>query len=318
MTDTHSRRQFLQRAALGAAALSFGVAAKPSAAFADGTQPVLSPDQVFEGDLVGVRGDTLIVQTVNGERQVSTAANLSVWRGQATDLHSLTPGADTLVRLDENGAADGVWIDLDRVVGDIRDRAGDAYEVQLRDGTTREVSLTGDLVSGRAIPAGWTVDVIGTRAGKDLRGSRLVVATAPNTDNPGGYQPLDFVYEGHATWFNCSTGAGRCGTCNTGRNNQLAWPALDTCRACSSTCCDCSRTCVNQVHLSCGRGNIDVRHLGNNRLAQGLVIVDCGPNQNALCGGSCGRRVVDLTRPTFARFADPSVGCFSARARVNT
>jgi hypothetical protein len=318
MTDTHSRRQFLQRAVLGAAALSFGVAAKPSAAFADGTPAALAPDRVFEGDLVAVRGSTLVVQTANGERQVTAAPGLSAWRGQNTSLDSLTQGADTLVRLDDSGAADGVWIDLDRVVGEIRDRAGDAYEVQLRDGTTREVSLAGDLVSGRAIPVGWTVDVIGTHAGNDLRGSRLVVATAPNTDSPGGFQPLDYVYEGHATWFNCSTGAGRCGTCNTGRNNQIAWPALDTCGACSSSCCDCSRTCVNQVHLSCGRGNIDVRDLDNNRLAQGLVIVDCGPNQNSLCGGSCGRRVVDLTRPTFTRFANPTVGCFAARARVNT
>jgi len=93
---------------------------------------------------------------------------------------------------------------------------------------------------------------------------------------------------------------------------------MDFCGACSWSCCDCSRHCVNQVHLSCGRRYIDVRDLGNNRLAQDLVIVDCGPNQNALCSGSCGRRVVDLTRPTFARFRNPDVGCFPCRARVNT
>jgi hypothetical protein len=141
------------------------------------------------------------------------------------------------------------------------------------------------------------------------------LAVKPKPDDVG---VQDFVYTGHATWFSCATGAGRCGTCNTGSSRQLAWPALDTCGACSFTCCDCSRTCVRQVHLSCGRRRIDVRDTGNNRLAQDLVIVDCGPNQNALCSGSCGRRVVDLTRPTFARFRDPSVGCFPCRARVNT
>lgn len=305
----HSRREFMQRAVLGGSALAVG----SSVAGEAHATPALPEDRVFEGTLTAVGSDRLVLAVDGAERVLAISGKASVWRGGETGLDVLAPGQDTLVRLDAAGEVERVWSDLTRATGVVVGVSGQDHSLLQRDGS--EVSVR---IDAERIERGQTIDVIGLRQQQGVVCTNLLGAHT-SSPQPDEMTPLDFVYEGHATWFHCSTGAGRCGTCNTGSSRQLAWPALDTCGACSFSCCDCSRTCVRQVHLSCGRRRIDVRDLGNNRLAQDLVIVDCGPNQNSLCSGSCPRRVVDLTRPTFARFRDPAqVGCFRCRARVNT
>ncbi len=144
--------------------------------------------------------------------------------------------------------------------------------------------------------------------------------------------PCTFQYRGYAGWFNCSTGAGRCGTCNTSSSAQTAWPALDSCGCCSPTCCDCSTGCKNQIRLSCG-AQVRVSDSCSTK-SRTATVVDCGPCQKANCAGcspnlcgrtcsACGRTdvspVVDLTRPTFAYFYDPATrGCFPCLASYST
>ena len=141
------------------------------------------------------------------------------------------------------------------------------------------------------------------------------------------------IYYGYAAWFNCPNGAGRCGTCSTSRSDQGAWPAMDTCGCCTWTCCDCSKGCKNQIYASCGK-DVLVRDPWCTGRSATVYIADCGPCQQGNCGGCsslCGRKcgppncytdytpVIDLTKPTFARFRDPDAGwgCFPCSVKIS-
>lgn len=177
------------------------------------------------------------------------------------------------------------------------------------------------------------LDIIGEAIPEGVRASRIElipVAGEYLVDTPEEESRVEhapdgpysiYTYTGYASWFNCPTGAGRCGSCNTSRSDQCAWLALDTCGSCSWSCCDCSRGCKNQIYLWCGK-DVKVIDLCQSK-SRTVYIADCGPNQISYCSRRCndckGRTspVIDLTRPTFAYFYDPATrGCFSCKVEV--
>jgi hypothetical protein len=347
-TSRLRRRRFLQGAVLGAAAAPLTPALAAAAAGpTEGEQP-----QIIGGRLVSLsQGGDLEVEDGTGRRVMQLTAATSIWKGGESLPAALRPGDDLMVKwLPGDGLALRVWSNLTRVEGVVRSagRSRLVLRFERPNRTHYDVAVevardalfgdftTQSLGGGRTVSKGMYADVIGEALPDGrVRGTLLYVhdgsagqaapagpqAQAPAADGGAALA----TYSGNATWFACSSGAGRCGTCSTSRSDQAAWPALDTCGCCGSSCCDCSRGCKNQVYLRCGSA-ASVTSVCNSR-TKTVYVADCGPCQRANCGGCspdlCGRGcsdcrgytgvVIDLTRPTFAAFGyDPAVrGCFS-------
>jgi hypothetical protein len=351
-----SRRSFLSRAAVGAAAMAApgvlqtadGWAGVPEdVAMARG--PGGSVIRAFEGALVGLTESSLVLQVAGKETEVPATASATLWKGEDTGMGSFAVGDDVLVRTVDGGLTNA-WANLIKVRGEITAAIPGGYEVLGGDGKSIGVLFDGatrseDALSSRptvpgSLPLGSYLDVAGLRVDGYLRASTARYVTpgalepqgsgAPvaSDANASGPSPLvTFIYTNMASWFTCSTGAGRCGTCNTGNSSQLAWPALDTCGCCSGSCCDCAKNCMSQVYLSCGSCVIVKDPCTN--ISNTCHVVDCGPCNNTSCAGSCSPNtcghtctecgvprttpVVDLTKPTFATFRNPaSFGCMLA------
>jgi hypothetical protein len=257
-------------------------------------------------------------------------------------MDKLRTGDALLISLAPDWTIGRGWANLTRAHGTVSRasssgyviKAGDAHDTASRDvaigvsGATRYGSAdhmqSGQLHGNRpSIVPGTHVDVIGLRTEHAILASTLLysdprlaaVQSAAQTAAPQTAQG-DPTFKGYATWFDCPNGAGRCGSCNTSKNNQAAWPALDAgCGSCGGSCCDCSSGCKNQTFLACGSS---FTLTPCNRSATTIQVSDCGPAQNlGLCGTTCNIPgcsgtgvVVDLTKPTFARFYDPTQGCF--------
>ena len=72
---------------------------------------------------------------------------------------------------------------------------------------------------------GTHLDAIGLRTEHGVLASTLLYSdprlAAVHTAAPSAASPAsDPSFKGYATWFDCPNGAGRCGTCNTSKNNQ--------------------------------------------------------------------------------------------------
>lgn len=256
-----------------------------------------------------------------------------------------------------------VWTNLTRVQGKVIGSQGDEYILQTNNYRTSQneivirtlhetrlnEGITGIPVDKRRpIEEGDSIDAIGEftpdglkatlvyHHSKSFSPSNVSTQQEPEeqvvTDSDTGITSI--IYSGTATWFDCATGAGRCG-CNASSSTECAWPAMDSgCDCCSFDCCNCSKGCRGQVYLSCGNlVTVTDRSWLNCSSATSITatIADCGPCQQGNCGGCspvvCGRRcpdcrghitpVVDLTKPTFTRFYDPTLrGCFSCDAIV--
>lgn len=340
LQNRYSRRAALQKAALGAGALAVGAYARP--AWAGGVGPDGSID-AYEGLLLGKGTSSLIVERYGQPitTQVTPAATL--WKGEATSLSSFLEGDSVLVRT-VAGQLTNAWANLDKVRGAVAGENPTGYEVvDDRTGQTVEVVIQGSTktqdVFGQAsalpsnAPTGTWFDAAGLAVEGAIIGSVVrfalpgVRSRAAHIEPPKMRELASFEYRQMATWFSCPTGAGRCGTCNTSNSSQCAWPALDTCGCCSTTCCDCAKNCFTQAYLSCGT-NVVVTDPCTNA-GNTCAIVDCGPCNNqschtrcstVTCGHTCtecgGQRttpIVDLTKPSFAIFRDPSqFGCILA------
>jgi hypothetical protein len=333
----------LQGAALGVAAAPLAPALAARAAAGEGPE-------ITGGRLVAASRDG-VLQLADGSRrfQARLSGASTVWKGGESLAAALEPGDDVMLRwLPEDGLALRVWSNLTRVEGRVvsSGRSGSVLRFERPNRTHHDVqievsrdALFGDFTtqgqsSRHRIVKGMYVDAIGQALPGGRVRATLLYTHDPSTSRSeptpaatpaqGEVSPLA-SYSGNATWFSCSTGAGRCGTCSTSRSDQAAWPALDTCGCCGSSCCDCSRGCKNQVYLRCG-SSASVTSVCNSR-SKTVYVADCGPCQRANCSGCspdlCGRGcadcrgytgvVIDLTRPTFAAFGyDPATrGCFS-------
>jgi hypothetical protein len=251
-----------------------------------------------------------------------------------------------MVRFNKNFIVDYAWANLTRVQGLIQHDMDNGYRILVaglenpginiivdKQRTVFENTVSNNKEwAGTRLPEGAFIDVIGLRLEDGSILGTLIYYVEPGLDlvktekspkENNSISPLaTYGYYGYASWFDCPTGAGRCGTCNTSRSDQAAWPAMDSsCSDCSYYCCNCSRGCKNQVYLSCG-ASVSVYDFCEDRWMT-VNIADCGPHQIDLCSRTCAdclgyqTPVIDLTKPTFARFYNPAYrGCFSAYAET--
>jgi hypothetical protein len=365
-TSPWSRRRFLQAAAVGAFGGAAGFALPRSVGeylSKTGITPqtaILSSMQyrIFEGVVEQVGASTVDLAVNGSVHRINVAPDASIWRGQYGALSQLQQGDDLLVRLNQNLDIQYGWSNLSRIKGLLKSRNGNSLSVQPLHGSGPNLPIEigqstrfGDNAStatGTAPPMDnrTYIDAIGLTQGGVLLAT-LLSATPASGDGsaPGSVHQATLTdeggvdaellsgntYKGYATYFYCGNNAGACGTCNTGKSNQLAWPALSACGCCTGSCCDCSAGCNNQDYLSCGN-SVTVTDLSCGSNSQACSIVDCGPCQNGgtgycsacsvdlcsrsctLCGATGTSVVVDLTYPTFAAFYDPSsVGCFPCK-----
>jgi hypothetical protein len=136
-------------------------------------------------------------------------------------------------------------------------------------------------------------------------------------------------WSGNTSYFNCPTGQGACGTCNTNNNSQGAWPYILNRQ-------NCDNGCTGQCALKCGDSFLF--YPCGNGTGTWLTVVDIGPcelsgpdcscgtnNSKAVChlncpGDPCGLggsppRLMDLTAPTMARFFGSS-GCATCKVGI--
>lgn len=314
-----------------------------------------SPFTAFEGKYVGRSGNSLHLLVDKKIRLVTLGPVATFWRRENTTVDKFQIGDDVLIRLVKaTGTTVRAWANLTRVRGTILSTIQGGYAIRLstKSPTSSETELiitpdteSANMLSGikmrgvPTLPNETYVDAIGLKLPTGIHATKVTYVLPGNPvstpkDALALSQALPLLasslccsptYQGHATWFDCGDGAGACETCNTSNDAQLAWPELASgCSGCTSTCCDCSSGCENQVSLSCG----DYVTVDSpcNGVSQVCAIADCGPDQVSLCSYGCGGApcgddwsppIVDLTKPTFAVFYDPSVyGCFGATAKV--
>jgi hypothetical protein len=350
-----NRRRLLQAAVMGGAgAVAFGTGPVAAAARTMGKEATESQGvDAFEGLLAGVAAGSLEIQVNGSLRTAVLTQDTTFWKGGETSLGALNGGDDVLVRV-RGGLVERAWSNLTRVQGQVLYGAGNAFTIEGSGHLHGPAGTYGvavgaytrfdDFYSGktegapRDLPSGSIIDVIGliedgeirasvvSWAAPDVKAPKLLSRGADQTRRLAGVsraQCTTYTYNGFATWFTCGTGAGRCGTCDTGRSDQCAWPALDSsCSCCGGGCCNCSTNCKGQAYAWCGKAI----SISDSCVSQGrsVYIADCGPCQNgscgycsSLCSRSCSRcssrqtPVIDLTKPTFAAFWDPAVyGCF--------
>lgn len=301
----------------------------------------VAPDTftTFEGTIAGLLPGHVDLAVAGRVHRLTATRSSTFWRGGEVAMDRLRTGDALLISLAPDWTIGRGWANLARSHGTVSRPTGSGYVIEagdlrpaghlvvgVNDGTrygSADHMQSGQLHRNRpSIVPGTHVDVIGLRTDHGIVATTLLYSdprlAAVHTATPSAAPKAagDPTFKGYATWFDCPDGAGRCGTCNTSKNNQAAWPALDAnCGFCGSTCCNCSSGCKNQTFLSCGSSFT----LGPcNRQSATIQVSDCGPTQNlGLCGTTCNIPgcsgtgvVVDLTKPTFARFYDPTQGCF--------
>lgn len=306
----------------------------------------VAPDTftTFEGTVTGVLPGHIDLSVADRVHRLTATRASTFWRGGEVAMNEVRAGDALLIKLAPDWTIGRGWANLSRAHGTVSQATGSGYVIKagdVHDAALRDVVIgvsdatrygSGDHMSGQlhsnrpAVVPGTHVDVIGLRAGQRIIASTLLysdprlaavqAAAAPAGPSAAQAAQGDPSFKGYATWFDCPNGAGRCGTCNTSKNNQAAWPALDAgCGFCGGSCCNCSSGCKNQTFLSCG-SSFTITPCGQGQST--LEVSDCGPAQNAgLCGNTCSIPgcsgtgvVVDLTKPTFARFYPPTQGCF--------
>ena len=344
MANDASRRDFLKSAALGLTGLALapGVLdymARSSLAFA-GPVSGFNDIRAFEGVLGSVGSGYIDLTVAGASHRLPVTSSTNYWRGGTTSLSALAIGDSVLVRLAPDYSVDFAWANLDRVVGVSAGRSADGFIVHHSPGDRgTAVSFSSNAnyerwgsgttaadANARAGEPGTVIDAIGLR-----RSDGSLIATTVAVYDPGGAPAFtntataagaaaaaDPQYKGRVTWFNCGNGAGACGTCNTSKSNQAAWPNL-------GGHCEFSVGCLNQGQLACG-SSFTLYDCSQN--AHGMVIVDCGPCQNCsafpqICHSACSTcsqnpagTICDLTKPSFSVYRNPAVyGCFTGTAK---
>ena len=352
-----SRRNFLSNAAFSAVAVTQGGRAlRTPQHVSDQPSSSLGDAMAFEGTLQENSKGRLALEVENELRVLPLGAAATLWRGGEKPLTAFRLGDRVLIR-SRGGAIERAWANLTRWKGSITATSTRGYiagaggkeslELVIDSATRFEDAFTGQAIGPPAsLKVGDAVDVIALDLDRALLAS--VIRYEASSPPRSGSQPVTpprliksgvtpdiqchLHYTGFASWFDCCTGCGRCGTCSTGRSDQTAWPAMDTCNCCSPTCCDCGKNCSNSPgwYLPCGYAVI-VTDACNGHYKT-TFIADCGPCNNPSCHTKCQTAtcshtcslctsrttpVIDLTKPTFALFHDPSsYGCFPCDAEI--
>lgn len=337
MTDDnrYTRRAALQRAALGAGTLA--AATYTPRAWAGASAPAGTID-AFQGTLLSKSSDSLVVERYGRPVTVAVGVATDLWKGGPTSLAGLIEGDDVLVRT-VGAQTTNVWSNLAMVRGVVTgttasgyevqdDHAATSYEVVITSATKSEDAFGRMSVLPAKLPVGTWIHSVGLGMNGTILGAVARIGLPDTKPLPLRIDPptvvydaagalVSFEYRQFASVFSCPTGAGRCATCNTSNSSQLAWPALDTCGCCTSTCCDCAKNCLAQAYLSCGSAVIVTDPC--TLISDSCNVVTCGPCNNqscqtcspitcghvcSECGGTISVPVVDLTMPTFAVFAN--------------
>jgi hypothetical protein len=251
-----SRREFMMGAALGMAA---AVLPAPVRDYLESQQLMLpavdglAPDSfsTFEGTIAGVSSGHIDLTALDRVHRLTTTPSSTFWRGGEVAMNHLRTGDDLLVRLAPDWTVARGWANLARAHGTVSRSSGSGYVIKAGDihnPAPRDVTIdVGDVTRyGSAdhvqpgqlrrrrpsIVPGTHVDIIGLRTEQGITPTTLLysdprlaavqsAAAIPASQNAQG----DPTFKGYATWFDCPNGAGRCGSCNTSKNNQAAWPA---------------------------------------------------------------------------------------------
>jgi hypothetical protein len=358
-----NRREFLQAAALGALAVPAYAGPGRAINFARqvGAQKplparssLLDAVDTYQGVVEAVTAASLEVQVNSAIRSIHLNKNTQFWNG-GWNGRSPRAGDVALVRSVIPGQAQYVWSNLVAIQGTVVGTsgksatlirvsgpgiyAGQTIAVDTRGVTQwQSVAPSATLPIPGLLPTGFAANVTGLDVGGEIVAtmvgyadpsvSQTVVApSAPQIiAGPDGSGICYMRWTGHCTWFSCPDGVGTCGTCNTGDNNQAAWPWI-------YGRCNCVQGCTTQCALECGNSFYFFPCAGTSSVQ--LTVVDTGPSLEAGCSGGCGATlcsytctgepcglnkpvpIVDLTMPTFARWYSPSeYGCFSCAAEL--
>lgn len=310
----------------------------------------------FEGVLRSFSKGTFEIETGGVVSQVVALSGSTFWKGGETSGDRFSVGDSVLVRT-VNGQLDRAWANLIQASGTVVAGGSDGVRIALDDHGTNQLAVAlpsttdfRDVFTGQAtrvaLPPSTSVNVVGLETPSGL------VASAIRYQLPGAQPQLQptqpsvtvtqavsaspdvlmctFTYNHFVSFFSCPTGQGACGTCNTSNSSQCAWPAQDTCGCCAHNgCgCDCAHGCVTLAIAGCGH-HVNVTDACSGKVRD-TVIADCGPCMNScgcslnvcghvcdLCGLSRTHPIVDLTKPTYSIFRDPSqVMCFPAKVQV--
>lgn len=359
------RRRFLQTAlgsgmvAAGVAGLARPTSARgamgssaPSAGIAD----------AFQGVVVGVQGRSVTVNmgAPNGPEVLRTAdltPASSVWNKGVIGADAPDIGDVFLVRSVIPGQIERAWINLVSFDADFTQQSASALQVSGGhpwNGAPIQIDVTTptdtnwyDNIQRRAGKPNTAIaggHIVGYREGDSVVATAVGFVTVPDAEaieaSLSPTQPAEVIqvaptpdaisycimaWTGNASMFNCPTGAGYCGTCNTGLAYQAAWPRTLGVQ-------NCDNGCTSQCALKCGDSFL---FYNCNKNAMWLTKVDTGPCQlsgpgcscsPAVCHYSCGGdpcgvsantpRVVDLTAPTMAAVAPGGYMCSSCTVAI--
>jgi hypothetical protein len=266
------------------------------------------------------RGDTLLVRTVLPGKaqmawvnQVSFDADVTAMAGSHLDVAMVHPGAAGREPLGVDASDATAWYNA---------RSGAAGRPSQK---VVSAHITGFRVGSFAVAAS-------TIAYLTEADAHALEVTPPTPAKPKVLTvPLgpDVSYcvlswSGNTSYFNCPTGDGACGTCNTGYDDQGAWAYVYGRQ-------NCDNGCTTQCALKCGDPFLFYPCNAN---GVWLTVVDIGPCERSGAGCSCSiqvcglvcsgdpcgikgdtPRLMDLTAPTMARFW-PGSGCGSCTIGV--
>lgn len=313
----------------------------------------------YQGSLESIQNDLLSINVGDIVREVSLTSSTNLWNGQwgggAPEV-----GDRVLIRSVTPGVAEYAYANLGATRGVIMSGSGGSYVLQshgMSNPGLPELSLTfskntfwqdassgqqtgpvrlspgdGVWVAGLLTSEGIVAAAVDYMTQESMTAASAFVPAAPQIVTVRDPANPDIAYcyktwNGYASYEDCATGAGACGTCNTGNNGQAAWPFRHG---------SCSYACTSQCSLKCGDSFYVFPCEGGTGTT--LKMVDVGPcqrdNPNCPCspttcsrtctGDPCGidgtTAVIDMTLPTFTRFYPPlnkgGYGCFSVSVAV--
>lgn len=324
----------------------------------------LAPDwmsaDAFEGVVENVRGDTLTLNTgtatVQVLKTVAFDSGSRVWSKGAVDGPGPRVGDILLVRSVVPNQIERAWINLVSFDADVLSvPSATNFEVMLAhpggSGRQEMAVATDDATKwvdaitrapGQPAQPMLGAHVIGYRTGATVVATsvayitesdlRLLQRHPPAPPQPQvsrvavspAYSYCVKSWNGNTSYFSCPTGAGACGSCNSGASNQGAWPYVYGRQ-------NCDNGCTGQCSLQCGDSFL---FYPCNGPSAWLTVVDVGPCEQSgpgcncyyevygfTCAGDpCGQggpspRLMDLTAPTMARFY-PGYGCASCAVSI--
>lgn len=273
-------------------------------------------------------------------RDVTFTSTSETWYRGVMGSRLPAVGDDVVIRSVIPGQVQYAWINRVSFDAAILSQTGSGLDVAIRhpgSGAQQNLAVTigdqatwYDAVTGAPGPGTdrlASAHILGFQAGSSVVATELWYATIRDVDFLAAHPPASpkpktvkvgpsfcvKSWRGNTSYFRCPTGAGACGTCNTGSNSQSAWPYV-------VGHANCDNGCTSQCSLKCGDPFLFYKCESGSGAS--LKVVDLGPCQRSgdscgtcnpsVCGYGCSGdpcrlggpkpRILDLTAPTMARF----------------